>query len=92
MQYYFIHGQNMRNNIVLFSALVGATDTNGKSILEGREVTGFTDAEEEAAKMVDTIPFLVETRVRELGGKFVSNGELWGVSAFDSIRSGVHTY
>ena len=35
--------------------------------------------------MGDTIPFLVETRVRELGGKFVSNGELWGVCLFRSI-------
>ena len=80
----FLHTKEGPHQYVL-SALVGATDANGKSILEGREVTGFTDAEEEAAKMGDTIPFLVETRVRELGGKFVSDGELWGVCLLGSI-------
>ena len=58
--------------------MVGATDANGKSIFEGREATCFTNAEEEAVKAVDTIPFLVESRIRELGGQFV-NADLWAV-------------
>ena len=67
--------------------MVGATDANGKSIFEGREATCFTNAEEEAVKAVDTIPFLVESRIRELGGQFV-NADLWAVrcSILSSMR------
>ena len=34
-------------------ALVGVTDSDGKSIFAGRQATGFTNAEEIAADMVD---------------------------------------
>ncbi|KAK7696030.1 hypothetical protein QCA50_000671 [Cerrena zonata] len=71
------------------AALVGATDANGKSIFEGREATCFTNAEEEAVKAVETIPFLVESRIRELGGKFV-NADLWApkVVVADNLITG----
>ncbi|CAE7179503.1 unnamed protein product [Rhizoctonia solani] len=51
-------------------ALVGVTDASGKSIFDGRSVTGFSNAEEEAVHMVEEIPFLLETRIKELGGKY----------------------
>ena len=40
------------------SALVGATDANGKSIFAGKEATGFSNAEEEAVKMTDVWVFV----------------------------------
>ncbi len=51
------------------AALVGATD-NGRPVVEGMSVTGFTDAEEAAVGLTDAVPFLLETRLRELGGDF----------------------
>ena len=60
------------------------TDAQGKSIFDGRTVTGFSNAEEEAAGMVKAVPFLLEDRIGEKGGHFVKADELWGVSLLDS--------
>ncbi|KAF7792900.1 hypothetical protein EIP86_004002 [Pleurotus ostreatoroseus] len=60
------------------AALVGAADSNGDSIFKGREATCFTNAEEIAIDQVKSIPFLVEDRINELGGKFVKADALWG--------------
>ena len=58
------------------AALVGATLTDGTSVVKGRRLTGFTDSEERAVKLDKKMPFLLETRLRELGGEFVG-GENW---------------
>ncbi len=52
------------------AGLVTARRADGKSILFGKQVNGFTDAEEAAAGQTEVVPFLLETRMRELGGKF----------------------
>lgn len=52
------------------AGLVSANRANGKSIVAGRRVNGFTDAEEEAAGLTAAMPFLLESRLRELGGRF----------------------
>lgn len=52
------------------AALTTAKDANGESILKGREVCGFTDAEEAAVGKDKAVPFLLEARLRELGGVF----------------------
>ncbi|KAL7795298.1 class I glutamine amidotransferase-like protein [Trichoderma ceciliae] len=51
-------------------ALVNAK-VNGEPLLKGREVTGFTNDEEEFVKLTNAMPFLVEDRVNAVGGKFV---------------------
>ncbi|PSC68692.1 glutamine amidotransferase [Micractinium conductrix] len=53
-------------------ALVTAQDAAGNSILKGRACTGFTDAEERAVGKDQAVPFLLEQRMRELGGAFVA--------------------
>jgi len=60
------------------AALVLATDANGKSIFAGRRATSFSNKEEEIADKVKEIPFLVETRIGELGGKYEKAAEPWG--------------
>ncbi|KAH8118282.1 class I glutamine amidotransferase-like protein [Phellopilus nigrolimitatus] len=65
------------------AALVGVKDAQGKSILAGREVTSFSNEEEKQAGKVADIPFLVESRIGELGGKYVS-AEPWGVKVVES--------
>jgi len=52
------------------AGLVAARRADGRPIVEGRRVNGFTDAEEAAAGLTDAMPFLLETRLRELGGIF----------------------
>jgi putative intracellular protease/amidase len=50
--------------------LLAATDAAGASILASRHATAFTNAEERAAGLTDVVPFLLETRMRELGAVF----------------------
>lgn len=52
------------------AGLVNVQDRNGRSIVEGRRVSAFTNAEEEAAGLTGTVPFLLEMRLRELGARF----------------------
>jgi putative intracellular protease/amidase len=52
------------------AGLVTAKRPDGKSILFGKKVNGFTDEEESAAGLSDVVPFKLETRMRELGGEF----------------------
>lgn len=51
---------------------------NGKPIVDGRNVTGFTNQEEEMAGLTDAMPFLLETVLIEKGGKFSKAAEPWG--------------
>ncbi|MCP1660985.1 type 1 glutamine amidotransferase domain-containing protein [Neisseria perflava] len=50
------------------AGLIGTTDSNGKPIVQGRRVNSFTNAEEKGA----TVPYLLETRLHELGAKYES--------------------
>ncbi len=49
------------------AGLVGARRGDGKPLVEGRRIAAFTDAEERAVELQDDVPFLLETRLRELG-------------------------
>ena len=48
----------------------------GGPLVEGRQVTGFTNSEEEAVQLTDVVPFLVEDELKAKGGIF-SRGEDW---------------
>ena len=52
------------------AGLVNAKDETGRPIVAGRRVSGFTDSEEEAAGLTNTVPFLLEARLRKLGARF----------------------
>lgn len=54
------------------AGLVRARDENGASLVSGRRVTGFSDSEERAVGLDATVPFLLETRLRALGGRYES--------------------
>ncbi|KAI0685022.1 ThiJ/PfpI [Cytidiella melzeri] len=58
------------------AALVGGVDTEGKSIFAGREFTGFSNEEESIIGQVKAVPFLLEDRLTELGGKYLK-AEPW---------------
>ncbi|AQR61546.1 type 1 glutamine amidotransferase domain-containing protein [Brevundimonas sp. LM2] len=50
---------------------------DGKALVDGRKVTGFTNTEEEAVGLTDVVPFLVENVLIANGGDY-SKGPDWG--------------
>ncbi|WFB34948.1 type 1 glutamine amidotransferase domain-containing protein [Kiritimatiellota bacterium B12222] len=54
------------------AALVGATNAEGESFIKGKKVTGFSNAEEEAVNLTEEMPFLLETKLKELGATYSS--------------------
>jgi len=51
---------------------------DGKPLVQGKEVTGFTDGEEAAVDLTNVVPFLVEDEMLKLGATF-SKVANWGV-------------
>jgi putative intracellular protease/amidase len=54
------------------AGLVNAKDEAGKPVVSGRRVAGFSNTEEKAAGLDKAVPFLLESRLRELGGHYES--------------------
>lgn len=52
------------------AGLVTAKRPDGQSIVKDLRVNSFTDTEEVEAGFAKVVPFLLESRLRELGGKF----------------------
>lgn len=52
------------------AGLVTAKRPDGQSIVKGLRVNSFTDAEEVAVGLEKVVPFMLETRLRALGGHF----------------------
>ncbi len=52
------------------AALVSAVRPDGKPLLAGRKVTGFTNEEEAATHLAAVVPFFLETRLQDLGAEF----------------------
>jgi putative intracellular protease/amidase len=50
----------------------------GKPLVEGKNVTGFTNGEEEEVGLTKVVPFLVEDELMSLGATF-SKVKNWGV-------------
>ncbi|CAB5513422.1 type 1 glutamine amidotransferase domain-containing protein [Achromobacter anxifer] len=49
-----------------------AKTADGKPLVQGRQVTGFSNAEEAAVQLSDVVPFLVEDELKQLGGLYTS--------------------
>jgi putative intracellular protease/amidase len=49
---------------------------DGKPLVSGKRVTGFTNTEEDAVQLTDVVPFLVEDMLKENGGEY-SKGADW---------------
>lgn len=43
---------------------------DGTPLVQGKSVTGFADSEEYTMKLQDAVPFLIESRFKELGAKY----------------------
>lgn len=60
------------------AALVNVKAPNGEPLVKGKDVTGFSNSEEEAVNLTKVVPFLLEDELKKLGGHY-SNGADWGV-------------
>ena len=49
---------------------------DGRPLVEGKKVSGFTNTEEEGVGLTEVVPFLVEDELRKLGGDY-SKGPDW---------------
>jgi putative intracellular protease/amidase len=58
------------------AALRHAKGTDGKPLVNGKTVTGFTNSEEAAVQLTAVVPFLVEDMLNQNGGTF-SAGKDW---------------
>ena len=59
-------------------ALIKVKAPNGEPLVKGKEVTGFSNTEEDAVQLTKIVPFLLEDEIKKLGGKY-SKGPDWGV-------------
>jgi putative intracellular protease/amidase len=48
---------------------------DGKALVQGKKVTGFTNTEEEAVGLTTIVPFLVEDELKRLGGIYSKAGD-----------------
>lgn len=58
------------------AGLVTAKRADGRPVVEGKRVSAFTDSEEHGVGLADTVPFLLESRLRELGAR-IEKGPDW---------------
>lgn len=66
------------------AALVATCTPDGRPLVAGRQVSAFTNAEEDAVGLSAVVPFALESRLRELGARF-SPAPLWQAHA---VRDG----
>ena len=58
------------------AALVAVRGEDGDYLVKGRRVTGFSNTEEEAVELTDVVPFMLEDKLKTLGGDY-SKGPDW---------------
>jgi putative intracellular protease/amidase len=58
------------------AALIKVKGKDGEPLVKGKEVTGFSDTEEEVVGLTKIVPFLLEDELQKLGAKY-SKGENW---------------
>ncbi len=54
------------------AAFVGATLNDGSPLVKDRRVTMFSNAEEQAVQLADLMPFMLESRLSELGARITA--------------------
>lgn len=58
------------------AVLLNVKDDAGNVLIKGKKVTGFTNSEEEAVKLTEIVPFLLENELKNKGGIY-SKKEDW---------------
>jgi len=58
------------------AALVQVRGADGEYLVKGKQVAGFTNTEEEGVQLTEVVPFLLEDKLKEIGGDY-SKGPDW---------------
>ena len=57
------------------AVLVGAKTAAGEPLVKGKNVTGFSNTEEAAVQLTEVVPFLLEDKLKELGGVYAKKDD-----------------
>jgi putative intracellular protease/amidase len=57
------------------AALKNVKDSGGQPLVKGKNVTGFTNTEEDGVGLTDVVPFLVEDMLKSNGGNYQKTGD-----------------
>ncbi len=70
-------------------ALTSARDKENEPIVKNKKITSFTNKEEQVTKLGEFLPFLLETRLKELGANFIEQkSSIEHVEVEDKIITG----
>jgi putative intracellular protease/amidase len=67
------------------AVLLNVKGSDGRPLIEGRHVTGFTVGEEAAMGLTDVVPFLVETEMIKLGSDYSKVGNFEPYTVTDGL-------
>lgn len=56
--------------------LLNVTDSEGRNIIDGKTVTGFSNSEEQAVGLADVVPYLTENELKNRGANY-QQGDNW---------------
>ncbi len=65
------------------AVFVGVVDEAGVPIVKGRKISAFTNAEEDAVGLSDAVPFMLETKLKELGAEIVKTENFQPIAVED---------
>ena len=65
------------------AGLIAAKRADGSPLIRGVRLNAFTDAEEQQVGLADTVPFLLESRLKELGARFEKSSPFRGCAVHD---------
>ncbi|KAG0358089.1 class I glutamine amidotransferase-like protein [Gamsiella multidivaricata] len=67
-------------------ALTDVKLSDGTLLVQGKNVTGFSDDEERSSKLDHAIPTLLESKLKKIGAKYQKADEQWGVKVVTDGR------
>jgi putative intracellular protease/amidase len=65
------------------AGLIAAARPDGSPLIRGVRLNAFTDAEERQVGLADTVPFLLESRLKQLGARFEKSSPFRGCAVHD---------
>ncbi|EGP83149.1 uncharacterized protein MYCGRDRAFT_77354 [Zymoseptoria tritici IPO323] len=70
------------------AALAKVKLSDGSYLVNGAEVTGFSNTEEDQVQLSSVMPFMLEDELKKNGGKYVKADEPWGAKVVSSGNHG----
>lgn len=67
------------------AALLNVKDADGKPVIAGRDVTGFSNSEEAAVQLTDVVPFLIEDEFIKKGANYKKTDDWAALAIQDGL-------